>query len=266
MKEELKIFFTAMMFYTRIPCPKWVDHSQEYLVKSVRYLPLIGWIVGALSGITFIAAIYFLPSTLSIALAMLTSILVTGAFHEDGLADVCDGFGGGWTKDKILTIMKDSRVGTYGVAGLVLVLLVKFLSLSTILQFAPTGFFEYPLFILAVFISGNSLSRFIALTTIVTHQYVRENDDSKAKPVVKQNLKWWDVKLIISAFFGIIPLVIFKTPLVFLLIIPMYLTKGLMLRFFKKWIGGYTGDCLGAVQQVSEVVFYIGFIILWKYI
>jgi len=265
MKKEIQIFLTAVMFYTRIPCPKWVDHSEEFLSKSVRYLPLVGWIVGGISAIVYIVFSYFLPPTISLILSLIASVLVTGAFHEDGLADVCDGFGGGWTKDKILTIMKDSRVGTYGVVALVLIFLTKFFSLSSIVDIAPQNNIE--IFILLTFISGHSLSRFIAITTIVTHQYVRENDDtSKAKPVVKKNFKWINANILISALLSIMPLVFFQQPFVFVLIIPMYITKVFMIRFFNKWIGGYTGDCLGAIQQVSEVVFYIGFIALWKFI
>ncbi|HXB12726.1 MAG TPA: adenosylcobinamide-GDP ribazoletransferase, partial [Bacteroidia bacterium] len=120
MKKEIRIFFTALMFFTRIPCPKWVDHSEEYLNRSSKYFPLMGWIVGGLSSIVFYSCSFFLPISVSVLLSMVTSIYVTGAFHEDGLADVCDGFGGGWIKDKIMDIMKDSRVGAFGVIGVVM--------------------------------------------------------------------------------------------------------------------------------------------------
>src|ERR1700712_3963673 len=133
MKKEIRIFFTALMYFTRIPCPKWVDHSEEYLNKSSRYFPLVGIIIGAISGFTYWGFQWILPGEIALLLAMIASILATGAFHEDGFADVCDGFGGGWTKEKILLIMKDSRLGTYGVVGIGLMLLLKW----TVLKYLP---------------------------------------------------------------------------------------------------------------------------------
>src|SRR5271155_1493195 len=110
MKKEIKIFLTAVMFFTRIPCPSWVDHSPEYLRESARYLPLVGIIVGAIGAIVYIVSSVIFPHAIALLLSMLVTILVTGAFHEDGLADMCDGFGGGFTKESILRIMSDSRI------------------------------------------------------------------------------------------------------------------------------------------------------------
>ncbi|MCO6498894.1 MAG: adenosylcobinamide-GDP ribazoletransferase [Vicingus serpentipes] len=262
MKEEVKIFLTALMFYTRIPCPIWIDHSEEYLEKSTRYLSLVGWIVGGITSFVFIISSFLFSTTLSIIFSITTSVLTTGAFHEDGLADTCDAFGGGWTKEKILTIMKDSRIGTYGVVALILMFLAKFSILSNLLNLHENNLLK----IVAIFISGNSTSRFIAITSTITHSYVSDIDMSKSKLIVKKNFKWTDSTIIIAAFFGLIPLILFQSPIVFILIIPMYLIKWLMLRFFNRWIGGYTGDCLGAIQQISEVTFYIGLLLLWKFI
>ena len=184
---------------------------------------------------------------------MLSTIYVTGAFHEDGFADVCDGFGGGWTKEKILLIMKDSRLGTYGVSGLILILALKFLTLR-----------EIPIhFITLTIIAGHSVSRFIATTLIYTHPYARDTADSKAKPAAKSIT----IEMVItSAVFGLAPLLFFKTSLIFLTLIPCYLAKMYLGGKFKKWIGGQTGDCAGAVQQLCEVVFYLSVIALWKFI
>ena len=101
-KEQLKIFLTAVMFYTRIPCPSYVDHSEEYLNKSTRHFPLIGIIVGFISFIVFWTSNLIFNIEISIVFSIAAGILITGAFHEDGLADTFDGFGGGWTKEKIL--------------------------------------------------------------------------------------------------------------------------------------------------------------------
>lgn len=253
MKKEVQIFLTAVMFFTRIPCPKWVDHSAEFLKKSSKYFSLVGIIVGSIGALVFYGFSFIFSTEISLLLSMVSTIYITGAFHEDGFADVCDGLGGGWTKDKILLIMKDSRLGTYGTSGLVLILAIKFVALSE----AP----DY--YIPIIIISGHSLSRFIATTLIFTHPYVRDTDDSKAKPAAKSMTLGM---LSMSALFGVLPLFLFNSPLIFLTIIPMYVSKIYLGQKFKKWLGGQTGDCAGAVQQLSEVVFYLSVIVLWKYI
>ena len=95
MKKELRIFFTAMMFLTRLPVPRFTDHSPEYLERSVKYFPLIGWIVGGISALTFLIFNKYISEDIAIAASIIAGILTTGAFHEDGFADVCDAFGGG---------------------------------------------------------------------------------------------------------------------------------------------------------------------------
>src|SRR4051794_21756033 len=111
MKKELRIFFTAIMFLTRLPVPRFTDHSPEYLKQSSRYFPLVGWIVGGIGALVFYLFSSFFSLELSLLASIIATVLATGAFHEDGFADVCDAFGGGWTKEKILAIMKDSRLG-----------------------------------------------------------------------------------------------------------------------------------------------------------
>lgn len=253
MKREIRIFFTALMFFTRIPCPKWTDHSPEYLNKSSRYFPLVGAIVGSIGALTFYIAALVFPIQVSILLSMISTILATGAFHEDGLADVCDGFGGGWTKESILRIMKDSRVGAFGVIGLIAVLSLKFICLNQIeVKLIPI-----------ILVASHSLSRFVASTLLFTLEYVRDDADSKAKPAAQ---KMSIPSLIIGGLFGILPLFLFQNYLVFLILIPAFAMRWYLANYFKKWIGGQTGDCGGATQQICEVIIYLSFIGLWKYI
>jgi adenosylcobinamide-GDP ribazoletransferase len=264
MKRELHIFFTALMFYTRIPCPKNIDHDPEYLNKSSRYFPFIGWIVGSISFFVYFLASVVLTNELAILFSMLAGILTTGAFHEDGFADVCDGFGGGWTKERILTIMKDSAIGAYGAIGLVILFLSKFLALSVVFQHKIVDLSLY-WSVFLIFIAGHSISRLGSISIVFTHQYVREDALSKSKPIA-QNYSWREVAG--SLFFGLIPLCIvsfFQWKMIFV-VIPVLLTRYFLARYFNKWIGGYTGDCLGATQQVCEVVFYLSCIVLWKFI
>lgn len=131
-KNEIKAFLTAVMFYTRLPVPFLFEHHPEYLSRGTTWLTFIGWIVGGVSALIFLAAQMLFPATVAILFSMVATILLTGAFHEDGFADMCDGFGGGYGKEQILNIMKDSRLGTYGGAGLIMMLLMKFSVLSNI--------------------------------------------------------------------------------------------------------------------------------------
>lgn len=241
------------MFFTRIPCPKWVNHDPTYLQLSSKYFSLVGIIVGGIGAAIFYISHLIFPIEIAVLLSMFATIYATGAFHEDGFADVCDGFGGGWTKEKILLIMKDSRLGTYGSIGLILILGVKFATLRTL----PA--YYLPL----ILITGHSLSRFIATTLIYTHPYVRDTEDSKAKPAAK-NMS--PNQLLISFLFGVLPLLFFFNPFIFIVLVPMYLSKMFLAFKFKKWIGGQTGDCAGAVQQLSEVVFYLTLLAIWAYI
>lgn len=263
MKQELRLFFTALQFYTRLPAPAWVGYNPEDMNKATRYLPLIGCIAGLISGSFLLLGNYLIDLPTGIMLSMISSILLTGAFHEDGFADACDGFGGGWTKEKILEIMKDSRVGTYAVVGLTLLLGLKFTLLHNLTKQAQ----NQPVVIILILISAHALSRFMAVTLIFTHSYVRFTDDSKSKPVAEAGSR---VTLCIGALLALIPLLLLcfliNQPALLLILPFLYLIKIMLARYFTKWIGGYTGDCLGATQQVCEIGFYIFTAVLWKFI
>jgi adenosylcobinamide-GDP ribazoletransferase len=256
MKEEIRIFFTALMFYTRIPCPPNIDHSEEYINKSTRYFPLIGWIVGGSLALCIWGLHFIFPPAVCVVLALMVSILLTGAFHEDGFADVCDGFGGGWTKEKILEIMKDSRVGTYAVIGVILLFALKIFTLIELMQI------EVWLCMKSV-VLAHVISRWSATTVIFTHQYSRADASSKIKPIAK---KLTLVNLLIASVWLIPAFLLFQKIWILALIFPVYGIKMYLAHYFEKWIDGYTGDCLGATQQVNEIVSLLFCLGLWKFI
>ena len=268
MKKEWKIFLTAVMFMTRIRVPASIDHRPEYLQKSPRYFPLIGWIVGGLSVLTFLAFNKFFSENIALLASIIAGILTTGAFHEDGFADVCDGFGGGWTKEKILLIMKDSRLGTFGVIGLVSMLAAKFMLLKDLPKFTPVSLADagHPLLNYRIFIgivlTAHSLSRLMGVSMLQQYNYVTPDDSSKSKPVTTERLPL--PSLLVAAFFGLAPMVLLPLPFLFALI-PVVIARFWLGAYFHKWIGGYTGDCLGSIQQVTEIVFYASCIIIWTY-
>jgi adenosylcobinamide-GDP ribazoletransferase len=244
-RHHLRLFLTAVRFYTRLPVPGWVGYSEDLMRQSSRYLPLVGWLVGGVAAAVWGLAARCWPPTVAALLSTGAGILLTGAFHEDGLADVCDGFGGGWTAERILAIMKDSRVGTYGVVGLGLVLATK----VALLQSASAP---------ALLLVAHPLSRLVALSFLHTHDYARPTLDSKAQAVAKTLPL---SELLAATAWGLLPLLVLaawqRQPGYLLVLVPL---AGLQLglgRWFRRWLGGYTGDCLGAAQQLAEVLIYL---------
>ncbi|TAG30303.1 MAG: adenosylcobinamide-GDP ribazoletransferase [Sphingobacteriia bacterium] len=273
MLHQWIIFRTALMFLTRIPVGR-LPFSQANLQASARYFSWVGILVGLVSAMVCIVANYLFSMPLSIAISMMASILLTGAFHEDGWADCCDAFGGGWTKEKILTIMKDSRLGTYGVVGLIGMLAIKFLLLLEISNNTSA------ILLGMVMITAHSSSRFFAVTIMQKLPYVQDIDSSKSKPLANRKLTKIEMGVLLIGM--AIPLIVlsqistdYRLPFTvyhlpstvyFLLLLPCYIFCIFARRYFKKWIGGYTGDCLGATQQITELIFYLGFLLLWKFI
>lgn len=241
-KQQLNLFFLALGFFSRIPMPAWVAYSPELLNRASRYFTLVGWLLGALVALVFAAANSFFSQPISIWLAMLFSLLLTGAFHEDGLADTADGLGGGFTREKKLAIMKDSRIGTYGASALVMALLGKFLLLSECADIPWALLLAY------------SLSRALSGSLIFDMAYVSDSDASKSKPLANNQSRTDLIVLLASA----LPAFLFFPPITGLsLLSACVLLRLLAKRYLQQQLGGYTGDTLGAVQQLVELVIYL---------
>jgi adenosylcobinamide-GDP ribazoletransferase len=269
MIREWKVFLSAIMFLTRLPVPKGMEHRPEYLSRSPRYFPVVGWIVGLISVLVYWIFDRYISQDTGILASILAGIFVTGAFHEDGLADVCDGFGGGWTSEKILAIMKDSRLGTYGVIGLVGALSAKFLLIRELPGFTPdlahpssNPLLNYRYFICSI-IAAHSISRLMPLFLLRYSTYVSDQETGKSKMIANARPGWGS--LILASLFALVPFLFLSWHFLLAILPAAYITYELS-AYFRKWIGGYTGDCLGAVQQLSELAFYLGVIIVWRYI
>lgn len=243
MRTQLEYFFAALRFFTRLPVPAWVGHSQDQLDHATRYFPLIGWIVGLIGALVTWAAVWVLPLSLAVLLGMAATLLATGAFHEDGFADSCDGFGGGWRKEDVLRIMKDSRIGSYGAIGMGLLLLTKWNAL-----------YELDALVIAALLCAHPLSRAAAVTLIYALDYVRD-EDGKSKPLA---VRLSTGELLLAALFGLLPLLLLPWQLALQGLAAAAVATALMARYTLRRIGGYTGDVLGATQQVAEVSFYLG--------
>lgn len=245
MRQELATFFAALRFFTRLPVPAWVGHSDAQLNGAARYFPLVGMLVGALgAGITFAASLV-LPDSIAVILGMAATLLATGAFHEDGFADACDGFGGGWDKAQVLTIMKDSRIGSYGAIGVALLLLAKWNGLMEL----------QPEILLLALVAGHAVSRFATTTLIWALDYVRDDAASKSKPLAHRMSA---SALAAAALFGLLPCALLPLPQIGYALGAVAVVTFGAARYFVRRIGGYTGDCLGATQQMAELAFYLG--------
>lgn len=245
--REIERFLAALRFFTRLPVPG--DHSGAGLDGAARYLPFVGIVVGGIGAAVTWAAALALPLSLAVILGMAATILATGAFHEDGFSDACDGFGGGWEKAQILAIMKDPRVGSYGAIGVALMLLAKWNALMEIsdeaLPFA--------------LIAAHAMSRFAATTLMFSLDYVRE--EGKSKPVAK---RMGAGELMLAGAFGLAPCLLLPYTETLVALAATALATVLCARYFVRRIGGVTGDCLGATQQVAELAFYVGFLVQWN--
>ncbi|MCV6638957.1 adenosylcobinamide-GDP ribazoletransferase [Candidatus Albibeggiatoa sp. nov. NOAA] len=258
LKNELYYFFAALGFYTRIPCPSWTKFSNEILNKSLKYFPAIGWLIGFIAAVSILLLQFIFPLSISILLSMILTVYITGAFHEDGFTDSCDGFGGGWTKEQVLTIMKDSRIGAYGTVGIILLLGLKFLALYEI------GLISLPILIISYF-NAHIASRFMAVLVIQNHDYVQDIDKSKSKPIAARKLSFGE--MLYSGFFMLSASLLFYPHYLLFLAFPViYFTQLYLGQFFKRRIGGYTGDALGATQQITEVIFYLTILALCRII
>jgi len=254
-KNEIRTFLAALMFFTRIPVKL---NSPTDLNRASRYFPLVGIIVGIIGALSFAGSFWLFRDHLIAAFVSLgITIFTTGAFHEDGLADVADAFGGGWTKARILEIMKDSRVGAFGVIALIVIIGLKIVTIAK-LSLTTTGF---PL----IYISAHAISRLMPVFMIRFMNYSREDDSSKSKPVA---VKISNTGMVIAVITALMPLAVYAwltTSLVVLAIIPCGLLTWYLAWYYNKWINGYTGDCLGATQQLTEIIFYLSVLAICNY-
>lgn len=250
LRRQLELFFTALGFFTRIPVPAWVPYSPERLNHAARWFPAVGWVVGAVSATVLWLAAQIWPMPLAVLASMAVSIRLTGCFHEDGLADAADGLGGGWAPEQILTIMKDSRIGTYGATALLLALLAKFAALSAMTPDKAA---------LALLVA-HPLSRLCSGTLIRLMDYVREDLNAKAKPLaVRMSNREW----LLSALCGTAPLLLLAPRPALAALAAASLVTLWWARYLKRRLGGYTGDCLGATQQLAELACYLVWAAAW---
>jgi len=245
--DELGHFFTALTFLTRLPVSHWSIQNENSLLKSSAYFPVVGVCVGLICAFAYIFSANLWSENIAIILALSVGIIVTGAFHEDGFADLLDSMGA-FEKDKKLQIMKDSRLGTYGVCGLICLLLIKFFTLQSLIASNQN--------IIIIFVVAHCLSRWCCLPLIYFNDYVSPNSNS-GKDLIANATN--SNRFLLSTVFSAI-LVLSLSPNNFILIL---LGLGFVLlatqTYFRRKFGGITGDCLGAANQLTETMIFLVF-------
>ena len=246
-REELAVFLLALQLLTRLPVRAPALFTEARLTASPRYYPLVGALVGAFAGGVFWLAHPLFPVGLALVLSTAASLLATGAFHEDGFADACDGLGGGATRERALAIMRDSRLGAYGAAGLGLMLAAKVLALAA----APPAVVPWLL------VAAHAASRSSAVLVIATSACVR--DTGIARPVAGAVRPGSLALALATGAAALCALFTVAAPAPVLAGLAGLAAGHLAMRAaYERKLGGYTGDCLGGVQQTSELGTYLG--------
>ena len=259
--QALRHYLLALQFFTRIPVTgrlaDWVGFSPAMLRASAAHFPGIGWIAGAVAAAVYgavhmaLAPSLFAPAAAAV-LCCVATVWMTGGFHEDGLADVADGLGGSADRERALDIMKDSRLGAYGAMALVLALLAKTSLLAVLGSHSLTA-------AAAAIATAHVVSRFWPLCLVRTLAHVGDTARSKSKPLADQIS---GQALGAGALWCLPPLALYawaQPPLALGLgLLGSALAALWMARWFARRLQGFTGDCLGATQQISEIAFYLG--------
>ena len=252
-----------------VPVPPPVGGVDDAVVVICAHFPGVGVLVGAVAALCYALLAALLPDTayaplVAATLSTVATVLLTGGFHEDGLADVADGLGGSYDRERALEIMKDSRVGAFGAMALVLALLAKvaLLALLGSVDGIPDGFEEAPFkawYVCSALFAGHVVSRTLPLLLIYWLPHVGDVSASKSKPLADQiglnrvliAFGWCFIALALVLWAQAAPDLVVACGLSFISLLWMH-------RLLKRRLQGFTGDCLGAAQQVCEIAFYLG--------
>ncbi len=246
--REIGKFLVGIMFLTRLPVPAGLAHGDGALARAARYFPLIGALVGGFVALIFFLSAQVLAPPIAAGVALAGGLLLTGALHEDGLADTLDGLGGGRTREMALEIMRDSRIGTYGAVAILLSIGLRWAALA---QLTPAeGVFAL--------IICHSVSRGMIPPVLVSSYYARSYGMASS---VAKGVSGTEAAFAIAMALSIAVLMGAGAGLA--AFAAAMLAAGLMLGVLVRRIGGYTGDGLGAIQQVAEIAVMITLAGMW---
>lgn len=254
LRHELRLALVALQFMTRLPTPGWVGFEPAWLNRCVRHFPLVGMAVGAFgAGVALGAQVLWSP-WVAATLAVAATLWLTAAFHEDGLADTFDALLGAAARERALAIMKDSRIGTYGAAVLLLVLMARVALLAELLA-------RDPLAAAWALVASHALGRALPVALMAVLPYAGDAAQAKAKPLARAVRRRDAAWALLSA----LPLLWTLLPGHAVALLGALLMLGLGLRtWLQRRLGGYTGDTLGAAEQLGEVVVLMAWAAAWR--
>lgn len=232
----------ALSFFTRLPFWRLARIPDTAYRRVVDLWPAAGWVTGGITALSLLGALLILPPVAAVIVAFSIRVILTGALHEDGLADFIDGMGGGMNRTRILEIMKDSHIGSYGVIGLIMYFLLLVACVSSFpQQLAPV-----------IVLAADPWSKFCASFLVNTLPYARKQEEAKNKLIYE---RMTIPAFILCFLFGFLPSLTMPLILWPALLISLVLA-GLIIIYLKHKIGGYTGDCCGATALLCELSFY----------
>jgi adenosylcobinamide-GDP ribazoletransferase len=241
MRRLLKELLVAFQFLTRLPVSR-VSYEPDSLARSAKFFPIVGLVIGAGASVLQHILTPHLNRALVALLILTFLVLVTGGFHEDGLADTADAFGGGWNREQILTILRDSRIGSYGGLALVLSLLARFLLLSIL----PANRFT------AFVVSAHVLCRWTALPLSYFLPPARQDEGQGARIAFKTS----SLSLITGTVLSFAIVFYLMRGTFWIPALAAIVISGLSGLYYFRRIGGITGDCFGATNQLTEIAVY----------
>ncbi|WP_337172730.1 adenosylcobinamide-GDP ribazoletransferase [Gemmatimonas aurantiaca] len=259
-RAELRAFAAAFTFMTRIPLGRWITHDLTDLPRSAVWFPLVGAVVGATGAAGLLLAQRWWSPFVAALLATMITVRLTGAFHEDALADAFDGFGGGWSVEQVLAIMKDSRVGSYALVGMILVVIMKcalLADLATTPIASGRPWHGLPL-VASALVSAHVLGRCSSIWLMAALPYVRPPSSTERSSAGKPFVDGVGIGRVTTATIQTVFLVFLCLGAIawIPLLIALLLTT-VSGRYFRQRIGGITGDTLGAVNQLVELGVYL---------
>ncbi len=244
-RRQIDLFMCAVQFLTRLPTPDLPGFQPDWISRSARYFPVAGQLIGLICAGVWLAASQIWPGAPAAILSLGAGMLATGGFHEDGLADTADGLGGGRTREQRLTIMKDSRIGSFGALASITTIMLKAACIAS-LGVWPGA--------LALF-AAHGGARAAAVVVMATLPYAGDEDAAKVKPA-PQGVRWGEAS--VAVLLGFWPLMLLDFRHAVLGLSLTFISCAALALTARRLIGGVTGDVLGAVEQIAEAALLMG--------
>lgn len=244
--------FASFIFFTRLPFWRFCQPPKEAYATVVEHWPLVGWLTGGIMAGTLFGACHIMPYPVAVILAIIVRLFLTGALHEDGLADFFDGFGGGTDRERTLAIMKDSHIGTYGVIALIFYFL---LLVGILTSLSPmTAVFSI--------LAADPLAKMFSAQIVNFMPYARREEEAKNKTVYRSISSLSTFSLALQGLLPSLPLILFTNTVWWLAVLAPILTVTFLFVLIWRQLHGYTGDCCGAVCLLSELSFYLAVLLV----